>query len=592
VSKVSFVADGQKHPFTLRGLSDPTAWLASTDPYAQSFVTVSNDEVAAVVIKSSSFRDKFRKSIKSISHKLQIFGGSDRSRSRSIGHVDSTGTSTHTSTAPSTLTSQISLHGTPIEKPAKLGSSPRIPSEPFPMTSPPHPGSLSRRLSILGSRVHDSGQSPRRQTIQLASPPLDVPLTASEGSTRAAAAPTKQGDPSGVIVHRNTLVLSGHPGPAQPAQQLQEHPQAPRPITSSSSLDKLKLAADISPTSNLRRRQSSEINNRGRQRAPSDASSGPKNEIDRGFSGKLGRLLSRTSSQRSRFHKKDKAASASSDVDPSAIASPAISPAEAYPDIRPNDGLVSRSVETFDSGVHHLEPGLPLPGEIDGDRLGRLAWESRLHKGAPIRRGSSLSEDYTRGVEEEEVDWTEPLSDDDDYCDPSLKPALPHNASNLALARGWHQQDSDGLGLPLHDLSIAHPASAAPNLEPIPDDSPTGLVEHPAVTALEHHPLASTHSSPTSTTFPTEFGYRPLSRASERGSHSPFRSSPAPDRTRSPLGFAEDPKTSPLRLGLNRRPSSPLFENDDGDEGLAISIGSRRGRKESLLGRPSISGDR
>ena len=77
----------QRHPFTLVGLPDPEAWLVSTDPHAQTYVTVSNDEVAAVVVKSTSFRDKFRKSIKSISHKLQILGGS-RSRSRSIGESD------------------------------------------------------------------------------------------------------------------------------------------------------------------------------------------------------------------------------------------------------------------------------------------------------------------------------------------------------------------------------------------------------------------------------------------------------------------------------------------------------------------------
>ncbi|KAL7424084.1 hypothetical protein Q5752_001669 [Cryptotrichosporon argae] len=87
-SKRMTLEQAKHHPFTLRGLPDPSAWLVSTDPHAQTFVTVSNDEVAAVVTKSSSFRERIRKGIKSISHKLQLFSAG-RNRSRSIGDSDS-----------------------------------------------------------------------------------------------------------------------------------------------------------------------------------------------------------------------------------------------------------------------------------------------------------------------------------------------------------------------------------------------------------------------------------------------------------------------------------------------------------------------
>ncbi|ORX39912.1 kinase-like domain-containing protein [Kockovaella imperatae] len=111
----------KRHPFTLRGLPEPTTWLASTDPHVQSFVTVSSDEVAAVVIKSSSFRDKFRKGIRNISNRLQLFSNVGRSRSRSFGEDSSTAT----------------------------------PATPFANRSTIHavsPGAISRRLSLRNHR--------------------------------------------------------------------------------------------------------------------------------------------------------------------------------------------------------------------------------------------------------------------------------------------------------------------------------------------------------------------------------------------------------------------------------------------------------
>lgn len=56
----------KRHPFVLRGIADKNAWLARTDPAVGTFVTVSNDEVAAAVTNSGSFRDRVRKTMASI----------------------------------------------------------------------------------------------------------------------------------------------------------------------------------------------------------------------------------------------------------------------------------------------------------------------------------------------------------------------------------------------------------------------------------------------------------------------------------------------------------------------------------------------
>nr|ODN77324.1 CAMKK/ELM protein kinase [Cryptococcus depauperatus CBS 7841] len=98
VTKRTTLEQAKCHPFTLRGLSDATAWLSRTDPHTQTYVTVSNDEVAAAVTKSTGFRDRFRKGIKTISQKLQLLSGVARSRSRSIGDYDSPTSITEPST--------------------------------------------------------------------------------------------------------------------------------------------------------------------------------------------------------------------------------------------------------------------------------------------------------------------------------------------------------------------------------------------------------------------------------------------------------------------------------------------------------------
>jgi hypothetical protein len=229
----------QRHPFTLDGIEDASAWLASTDPHAQTFVTVSNDEVAAVVIKSSSFRDRFRKGFKTISHKLQIFGN-NRNRSRSIGDGDS-GHTSGTSGQSSTATSQANLVNY-----GKRGTS----REASPLTSPAMGGSISRRLSAFGHRPEIP--SPRRASAQLASPPVDH---APEMSSRSVS--SQSGNRSGFIVHRPQAGLVPKSDAVVLLSDNVRRP-TPRTIASTGSIDMLR-GDDPSPVGTLQRRRSSDI---------------------------------------------------------------------------------------------------------------------------------------------------------------------------------------------------------------------------------------------------------------------------------------------------------------------------------------------
>jgi hypothetical protein len=450
--------------------------LASTDPHAQTFVTVSNDEVAAVVIKSNSFRERVRKGMKTIGHKLQVFS-SGRYRSRSIGD----GTSSPDASAPvSVIASQISLTRprTALHMAAETDASPSILPTPF--------GSLSRRLSTLAPNP-DPTHPPSPNT-----PPIH-----------------------GFVVHRkaahDTLIPSSEAYISS--------------LDSTASIEKHR--PELSPSSSLRRRQSSDIDVLGRQRSPSNASSS-----GTGLGSKIVRLLSRTGSQRSRSRRAEQLPS-------DAEVSPGSSPVRAMHRMSLDEGLPRRSIDTLESSSYSSgRPGL--------EGLPEMSWESRLQQQAgPIRRGSQRSEDFIRGVQEEEVDWNETLSDGDEDVEPDAGPVA------------WRHE---GLG-----LSTLQPVSTAPALQTIPDASPTGAVE----------PLHEASS--------LELPQRATSRTSSRGSHSPYRANFQPERTRSPLGRTEEVSTSPLRL------RQTVVEEDD--EGLAISIGSKRGRKGSMLGSKSIHAD-
>lgn len=363
-----FDADDQKHPFTLCGIDDPSAWLASTDPHAQTFVTVSNDEVAAVVIKSSSFRDRFRKGIKTISHKLQIFG-SARNRSRSIGDADSAHTS-GTSGQSSTAVSQTNL----VHLARKGTSASR---EASPLTSPSMGGSISRRLSVFGHRPDIP--SPRRASSQLPTPPFGH---APEMSSRSV---SSQSGSRGFVVHRPQThapfpILK--PDAIVPLSDSVR--PSPRTIASTGSIDMLRNNPDASPVGSLQRRRSSDID--------SNTSSGIGHRVINFLT--LNRSLSRPRTVRSEDGRSDPTRTQSTD----AMSAESVGRQSPEPD--------SLSTESHRIDRH---------------------W-GRLEDTAPVRRDSSLGEAYqpvqpavVETSEDDdssnEVDWVGDgnISDGDDY---------------------------------------------------------------------------------------------------------------------------------------------------------------------------------
>ncbi|KAK4685480.1 SNF1-activating kinase 1, partial [Tremellales sp. Uapishka_1] len=523
-------------------ISDPSSWLASTDPHARDFVTVSNDEVAQVVTTSSSFKDKFRKGIKSISSKLQIFGNT-RNRSRSIGDTDSVVNSVISSNAPSTAPSQVNLlyRPSPIVKPSRTASGRDISPVPSPM-----PG-MTRRFSLLAgskqdfrapSPIRTLHPSPRRSTIQLASPDATASPEALGRSVSAQSGTSNRG----FIVHRR---LDNHLLPPTSSSStstvnptmvpVSDTSQSPRHVASATSLDKLRSDPALSPTNSLRRRQSDDISGSSRQRSTSNASSS-----HHGIGSKLVRLLSRNSSQRSRINVTKKPSLAGSDLDDDAQL--------------PRQSLES----TIESGSYSSNGGnrlMPSP-----DRLGNFAWDSRLRNEGRVRRSSNLSERPVNMLDND-IDYDISLSalsddDDDEYDDQSPGLCLPRSAPNFPPS--WHG-DEEGLGLDFDSSPPsqgAHHVSAVPALDPIPDASPT---YHQSVPRPLN--LSPTHG---------EFGFRSHSK----GSPSPFRpgSAMSEKRTRSPLGFKESLYSDDARKD----------DDEDDDGGLAISLG-RRGRKGSLL---------
>lgn len=404
-------------------------------------MTVSNDEVAAVVVKSTSFRDKFRKSIKSISHKLQILGGS-RNRSRSIGDSDGL-----TMGPPSAATSQMNLSPQGRPKARPLGSREGSPAG---TPSPGGGGSLSRRFSALAHRP--DVPSPRRSSVQLAASSVEV--AAPEMGSRSVSSQSGQ---RGFVVHRppttkpDALVPLAPPGPSRPS---------PRAMASSSSLDKLQTSFD-GPTSGLPAgipRRSSDIEVPGRQRAPSVASSSGVVSTS-GLSSRLMRIISRNGSSRSRQH-----VATTSDHEADA----------STPDRIPSSGALSgsesggrQSFESVSAGYHgHTLGIMGRPGD-NRPRRG-----SNLSEGVTMdMRWRSESRPRNVSVQEEQVDepldWLGSTSDEDD--------------DEVSSDRGHHHRSEGENPSAEHTTTNQAPiASAPPSLASIPDVSPAVESMHQA----------------------------------------------------------------------------------------------------------------
>lgn len=417
-------------------MPDPTTWLASTDPHARTFVTVSNDEVAAVVVHSNSFRDRVRKGMRSISSKLQVLGTVGRSRSRSIGEEER----------------QNSTEGNGHQDtPHQSRLRPSVPSPKVGSPAPTPHSSLSRRLSTLGSR--------EKEMIP------DILRRSSLSDTHAHVAGSSQST--------STMV----------DRKLESSPQRQ---PSASSFDKMR-----SPVGDRPERRLSIEREHNRPQSPSLGAGTGMN-----LGSKLVRLLSRNSSQRSNRRLPEKPSSAT---------------------LSPHRRSEDRKTSLDDTAVRQSPESSSQSGfQTQLEDLGPR--EEAYTRSEATRR---ITPEHARPLDNEDVDWTESLSDDDDdvYEAPSR--------SVVSFDRGvsWNPDQR-------YDSFPASPLPTQSHGMTSPADTQRTRAES-SVVSIDQDPPQS------------------------------------PDQ----------PKR--LQDTFHRTDHAPQL---DEDEGLAISTSSRRGRKASVVG--------
>ncbi|GMK56998.1 hypothetical protein CspeluHIS016_0308380 [Cutaneotrichosporon spelunceum] len=388
--------DGAKHhAFTLRGLPDAATWLASTDPHAQSFVTVTNEEVAAAVTRGRSIREKFRRGINHISRRL----GFGRYRSQSITDTsDLNGEHSHSGGSAS---------GTDL-------TSRRVASD---NGSVPTQSSLARRLSML-SRDRSQAESPRPGLL---------------GSHFHRERNTSPSTPT--HLEESHLRLAG------------SSEATPRLLPSATSLDKYRMD---SPTRPQPRRQSSDVTGDLRPRTGSNASSSASSVLALGRSLFRGESLSKRNSQRGVNILRDRAYTHSSeDADGNLLVGSSPSSNGALPRVPSSEFLRGRSYDELGSrrSIDTFEPSSPSSTSHSAFRPmspERVAWPSSFRSASdrgsmPGRRGSTLSEDIRPVMEDEEVDWDGGIPDsDDDECSSDGTDGLPKGHGITSAPVDWN----------------------------------------------------------------------------------------------------------------------------------------------------------
>lgn len=381
----------------MRGLPDPEAWLASTDLHAQSYVTVTNEEVAAAVTRGGSIREKFRRGFNSISRRL----GFGRIRSHSITDTSDVNGDSGAGSGADTATRRVASDN----------------------GSAPTQSNLARRLSLL-SRDRSRAESPRPG------------LLASH-------------------LERNTSPSTPLHGHEDAHLRLPEssNEATPRLMPSASSLDKYRSDSfrTDSPT-RLPRRQSSDITSDLRPRTGSNASSSTGSVL-----GAFGRniftraeSISKRGSQRSVNGLRDRGYTQSSEeTDNNVFAgSFASSTGGAFPRAPSSEFLRGRSFDELGrrQSADTFEPSSPS-SHGHGGAFGhmspeRVAWPSSFRGGSdrggmPGRRGSTLSEDIRPVLEDEEVDWDGGIPDSDDESDDGSD-GLPKGHGITSAPADWN----------------------------------------------------------------------------------------------------------------------------------------------------------
>ncbi|KAL1406897.1 hypothetical protein Q8F55_006309 [Vanrija albida] len=579
------------HPFTLRGLSDAPAWLASTDLRNQSFVTVTNDEVAAAVTRGSSFRERFKRSMKSLSSRFGFLGG--RHRSGSVADGSDKGDHSGTETAGRRVASGNDAIGS-------SGSD---------GVSAPAPSALARKLSLL-SRDRNRAESPRPSHALPAHADTSPPHGPYDGARHLA-----------------------------PAAATASAEATPRQMPSISSLDKFKLEASSSPTGVTRGPSLDIVEPRPRSGSNASSSAGSLlGAFQRNIFGRDG--LNRSSRSVRSNNGRPKAGSAEDDdgalgtslgSQPSAFGlGSEILRGHSYDDFPRR-----QSLETFESGSPSSRNLAPSP-----DRFGS-GYEPRFRgaeasNGYSLRRGSTLSEDIRPVMEDEEVDFDGDVPDSDDEQCSEDEYDLPLASNNLGRRIGGSQPSSfQAIPSSAADRNLSHSASDLANWARSPSDSilqrvsPPNSRDMPAIFAPAYGHTPTTESPAVRAPQPQSLlrsgGGVDVSRLPATGSPhgSPHRVPPSAYRAKSPLGVAParshssppptaapntvyldnsadsspspTPAHSQVPLGqpapapasLAPAPTSDRFADADDDDDDGLVLGPRRGRKGSVLSRKS-----
>lgn len=588
------------HPFTLRGLSDAPAWLASTDLRNQSFVTVTNDEVAAAVTRGSSFRERFKRSMKSLSSRFGFLHG--RNRSGSVADGSDKGDHSGTETGGRRVAPGNDAVGS-------SGSD---------VASAPAPSVLARRLSLL-SRNQARAESPRPSV------------------SHALPAHVDTSPPHGPYDGGRHLV---------PPTGTSSAEATPRQMPSMSSLDKFKLEASSSSPPGMVRGTSLDIVE-PRPRSGSNASSSAGSLLgafQRNIFGRDG--LNRSSRSIRSNNGRSKGGSAEDDDGGVALATSVGSQPSAFgvgsEILRGHsydDFPRRQSLETFESGSPSSRQLAPSP-----DRYGS-GYEPRFRgaeasNGYSLRRGSTLSEDIRPVMEDEEVDFDGDMPDsDDEHCSED-EYGLPLAKDSFGRKIGGsHPSSFQAIPTSIADRNLSHSASDLGNRARSPSDSilrrvsPPNTRDMPAIFAPAYGHVLSDTAAPPRAPQPQSSQAQSLLRSgggvdvgrlptSSSPHGSPKRVPPSAYRAKSPLGVvpparshsSPPPATTPNTVYLDHSADSsptptpagsavPLSHpapvpaaaslspdrfadaEDDDDDGLVL--GPRRGRKGSVLSRKS-----
>jgi hypothetical protein len=617
----------QKHPFILRGLSDTSAWLKSTDSTSRNTVIVSHAEVAAAVTNSGgSFREKFRKGFKNLSNfSNRFFGNSpaptSKPRSRSHSVVQTGDSSNLGDNAGGARSAMGSLNRS--QSRLTSGWSQRVASPYFDRekrAGSPIPGGLVRRLSVLGSRSSRS-ISPL--------PPSDPFAHSSASRGTVASLHTESNQLGRSVSDRSTTSSVGALSLYRSAPLRRQSTQLVPPVVGnfelsvpvgrknlSTSNSVERLNANVQISAHQEHEELGDSNCKRRDRAASNASS--VTGISSGnLQSKFSQLLSKGSSQKN---------ASSSSV--------ALKPPSSGPSQRNGSEEFGLTLDHIDRPASRVETNVRSQTSRDTlasqpaapSRLGSPLVSSRglpeLPVLAPLTFDNNAPGHQSRGSplllgdnDVDKADWEGDLSDDDDdYGEPIRRTwggdssqrnswdRTPQNIEDLANgtwtmdAQGWRPGNTPGptevamgdnergtaeIGDLQLDTGDIKPASRFPEA-----DVPATIAETDA--ELEAEALKEQNGLRSPIGFKLNLPQDHLRLAA---------SSPPPNDTNSMRNAPASPNhvRSPQRTN-DRSWVSPVSNNDmfddadedEDDDGLEIDVGLKRGRRSSKPLTPAL----